>query len=136
MSVIPVVRHLVACKKEPTMTGADPSAHDILYAIRPKPPFQYPIWLRSFYLFAMVADGQGLCRFHAEMRLVALDPTLAEVERLVGTSKMDSADLGSQPLRVRFLSVEMPAVLLPKPGVYRVYLNGTDLSLKSLSLLA
>ena len=124
MSVIPVVRHLLACKKEPTMSGADPSAHEILYAIRPKPPFQYPIWLRSFYLFAMVCDGQGPCTFYAEMRLVELDPTLIEVERFVGRSKPDGTDLGGQPLHVRFLSVQVPAVLLPKPGVYRVCLIG------------
>ena len=69
MSIVPVVRHLIACKKEPTMNGADPSAHDILYAIRPKAALLYPVWHRPFYLFAMLSGGRGICTLQAEMRL-------------------------------------------------------------------
>ena len=104
------------------MNGADPSVHEILYAIKPKADLDYPVWMRPFYLFAMLADGQGVCQFHAEMRLVTLDDDMFEVESLVGKSKSGSHDLGQHPLRTRFMSILMPAVLLPKPGVYRVYL--------------
>ena len=120
MATIPVVRHLIACKKEPTMNGPDPSVHEILYAIRPKAKLQYPVWLRPFFLFAMIADGRGLCSFHAEMRLVELD--IMESETLIARSKSDRGDLGDQPLRVHCLAIQMPPVLLPESGVYRIYL--------------
>jgi hypothetical protein len=70
----------------------------------------------------MISDGQGFCEFRAEMRLVELDDGVFEIETLIATSKPDQTDLGNQPLRVCFLSVQMPPVSLPKPGVYRVYL--------------
>jgi hypothetical protein len=54
------------------MNGADPTVHDILHAIRPKASFDYPVWHPTFYLFAMVTDGQGQCDVHVEMRLVRL----------------------------------------------------------------
>jgi|ERR1017187_2119129 hypothetical protein len=126
MSVVPVVRHLIACKKEPALSGADPSVHEILYAVRPKANLQYPVWLRPYYLFAMVADGMGVCRFHAEMRLVELDEEAIEIETLVTTSTPDSTDLGNRRLRLRFLSIQMPPALLPQRGVYRIYLICED----------
>jgi hypothetical protein len=122
MSVVPVVRHLIACKKEPTMNGPDPSVHEILYAVRPKANVQYPVWLRPFFLFGMIADGQGICEFQAQLRLVELNDGVFEVETVVVSSKPETIDLGNQPLRVRFLSIQMPPVRLPSAGVYRVYL--------------
>jgi hypothetical protein len=129
MSVIPVVRHLIACKKPPTMEGGDPSVHQILHAIRPKAPFAYPIWMPPFYLFAMLADGQGVCGFGVEMRMVRLDEDRREEELLVGRSNTWRVDLGQQPLRVQSLSFMMPPVLLPEAGVYRLYLisNGVEI---------
>ena len=122
MSVKPVVRHLIACKKEPTMNGGDPSLHDIMYAVQPKAGFQYPVWLRTFYVFAMVTSGSGVCNFEVEMRLVELDDAAAESETVVGRSLAATADLGGHPLQVHFLSIQMPPVRLPKRGVYRLYL--------------
>jgi len=127
MAAIPVVRHLLACKKEPTMNGPDPSVHEILYSVRPKGNFSYPVWHQPFYLFAMIADGQGLCRFHVEVRLVEWDGI--ELETLIGRSKHDLADLGNEPLRIRFLTLLVPPVLLSQTGVYRIYLicNGEEI---------
>src|SRR5436853_4720858 len=101
MGIAPVVRHLVACKKEPTMNGLDPSVHDILYAVRPKAGLAYPVWQQPFYLFAMIADGQGNCEIHAQMRLVELSDGMFEVETVVAASKPETIDLGNEPLRVR-----------------------------------
>ncbi len=100
------------------MDGADPSVHQILHAIRPRPPFNYPVWMPTFYLFAMLADGQGVCEFSVEMRLVRLDDQLGEAENIVGRSKTGRIDLDSQPLRVQPISFMMPSVLLPQAGVY------------------
>lgn len=104
------------------MEGSDPSVHQILHAIRPKASFSYPVWMPTFYLFAMITDGQGPCEFHVEMRLVRLGEDQREFESVVGGSKSESVDLGKQPLRVRSLSIMMPPILLPEPGVYRLYL--------------
>ena len=120
MSVAPVVRHLIACKKEPTLNGADPSVHDIMYTIRPKKGTSYPLWQRPFYVFAMIAGGRGPCAFRVEMRLVALDADMSEVETNVGSSKSGSYDFANDPLSTRFLSLMMPPILLPKSGVYRL----------------
>lgn len=122
MSVIPLVRHLIACKKEPTVTGSDPNAHQILHAIRPKAPFNYPVWMPSFFLFAMVVDGRGTCAFRVEVRLVKLNDRQREVERIIGRTDTYRPNLGRHPLRVQFLSFMVPPVLLPEAGVYRVYL--------------
>jgi hypothetical protein len=126
MSVQPVVRNFIACKQEPTVVGPDPSVHGILYALQPKAPFQYPIWLRSFYLFAMITSGRGKCTFFVEVRLVELDHRVTETETVVGRSKPEEADLGIHPLPVRFLSIQMPPIQLPKRGVYRLYLICDD----------
>ena len=129
MSIAPVVRHLIACKKEPTMNGPDPSVLDILYAVRPRAGLDYLVWQRPFFLFAMVTDGQGICEFQAQMRLVELDENLVEVETVVESSKAETADLGNDPLRPRFISIQMPPVRLPCAGLYRVYLivDGEDI---------
>lgn len=114
------------------MEGSDPSVHQILHAIRPKAPFQYPIWMPTFFLFAMLADGQGACEFHVEMRLVQLDN--GETERVIGRSKSGRTDLGREPLRVQPISIMMPPVLLPAAGVYRLYLicNGEEIAVETI----
>jgi hypothetical protein len=116
------------------MNGPDPSVHDILYAVRPRKGLEYPVWQRPFYLFAMVSDGQGTCEFQGKMRLVELNEFGYEVETIVAASKLDVADLGSQPLRLRFLSVQMPPVRLPKRGVYQVCLmcDGQEIAVETI----
>jgi len=104
------------------MHGGDPTVHGIIHAVRPRAPFNYPVWHPTFYLFAMVADGQGMCDFRVELRLVQLTTELQEAEIKIGESRKDGFDLGAQPLAVRILSIEMPPVLLPQAGVYRLYL--------------
>lgn len=134
MSVTPIVRHLIACKKEPTLEGSDPSVHQILHAVRPKAPFDYPVWLPTFYLFAMLADGQGICEFEVEVRLARLDDQHRETESVVGRSTKGRVNLGRQPLRVRFVSFMIPPVLLPEPGVYRIYLicDGIEIGVETI----
>jgi hypothetical protein len=100
-----------------------------LYSIRPKAPFRYPVWLRPFYLFAMASSGRGECQYYAEMRFVELKADGTERETPVGKSKIDSADLGAEPLTVHFISLLMPPVLISQRGVYRVYLICEDIEI-------
>jgi hypothetical protein len=138
MSIAPVIWYLIPCKKEPTVMGMDPSVHEILYSVQPKPPaVSYPIWLRTFFVFAMITDGQGACEFQLEMRLVSLDEEAGnEVERAIGESRSGSTDLGNNPLRFRFLSLMMPPIKLPQKGVYRLYLKCDEVEIGYCTLLA
>jgi hypothetical protein len=50
MALAPVIWYLIPCKKEPTTQGADPSVHEILYAVQPKAPAKtYPVWQQTFF---------------------------------------------------------------------------------------
>lgn len=129
MGIAPVVWYLIPCKREPTVAGADPSVHDILYSIQLKEPAAaYPAWLRTFYVFALATDGRGECEFQVEVRLVRWDNG-SESESIVGRSVGGRADMGTEPLRFRFLSLMMQPIRLPEAGVYRVYLicNGSTI---------
>jgi hypothetical protein len=138
MSIPPVIWYLIPCKKEPTLVGMDPSVHEILYAVQPKPPaVSYPVWLRTFYVFAMITDGQGECEFQLELRLASLDAQQGnEVESVVGKSRAETTDLGNNPLRFQFMSLMMPPVKLPQNGVYRLYLICNGIEIGSCTLLA
>ncbi|MCI0685461.1 MAG: hypothetical protein L0Y71_25450 [Gemmataceae bacterium] len=130
MPVRPVVRHFMACKKEPTANGPEITLNDVfVHAIRPKPPLQYPVWQKTFFLTAILTNGSGMCSFRIEMRLVDLDQG-KERETLVGSSQDSTFDFGRDRLKVWPFSFMMSAVLLPRAGVYRLYLicNGQEIA--------
>lgn len=68
------------------------------------------------------------------MRHVDLSEDAVEIEVVVARSTPDSADLGDSALQVRFLSIQMPPVLLPQAGVYRLYLicNGSEIGIETI----
>jgi len=128
MAVRPVVRHFIACRKEPTANGSEIALNDVfVHAIKPKAPFQYPVWQRTFFVSAIVTNGFGQCSFQIEVRLVELGE---EREDLVGRSLQSAFDFGRDRLRVWVFSFMMSPVLLPQAGIYRLYLicNGEEIA--------
>jgi hypothetical protein len=124
MGVVPKLRHLIACKKEPTVSenGVDVSLHDIFCTVHAKPPHQYPLWQKPFYVFAMLVGARGDCELQIEVRLVEWDANLREAEVRIAASRADRHDFQTHPLRVVPVSIFMPPVPLAKRGVYRLYL--------------
>jgi hypothetical protein len=134
MGIAPVIWYLIPCKNEPTIVGSDPSVHRILFAVRPSAHATgYPVWLRTFFAFALISDGQGICEFNLEVRMVTWDDGI-ELETPISESERDTIDLGNNPLRFRFLSLMMPSVKLPLNGVYRLYLmcNGQGIGFSTI----
>lgn len=120
MAVRPVVRHFIACRKEPTAHGLEITLNDVfVHAIRPKPPLQYPVWQKTFFPTAIVTNGSGKCAFKIEIRLAELGD---EHEIVIGASQESEFDFGRDRLKVWPFSFMMSPVLLPKPGIYRLYL--------------
>jgi hypothetical protein len=95
--------------------GSGPTAHEILYSVRPKQGHRYPIWQRPFYVLACISNTHGPCTFRIELRLEEL-----EQELVIQRTQYLTVDFGNDPLRVYPLSIMMKAAELPRPGVYRV----------------
>ncbi len=128
MPVRPVVRHFIACRKEPTVSGGAITVNDIfVHAVRPKPPFQYPVWQSTFFLFAIVTNGFGRSLFRIEARHVEM---AEEREIVIGQSQDAAFDFGSDRLKVWSISFMMSSILLPQPGIFRLYLicNGEEIA--------
>lgn len=120
MAVRPVVQHFIACNKEPVAHGSEITLNDIfVYAIKPRPPFDYPVWHKPFFLFGILTNGLGQSVFKVESRAVE---SADEKEVVVGASNEFTFDSGLDRLRVWPISIEMPPVLFPRAGLYRLYL--------------
>jgi hypothetical protein len=97
------------------MGDGGPSAHEIIYAVRPKQGHTYPLWQRPFFVLSLITNLHGVCRFHMELRLEDL-----EKDVLVQATDEFEVDLGNDPLQVQPVSIMIKAAKLPRAGVYRV----------------
>jgi hypothetical protein len=121
MLVRPEIRYFIPCWKEPTMTGSVPTAPEILYAIHAKKGFVYPLWQRTFFTLALIANLHGECAFHLELRLEQL-----ESEIVIQQTDLLGFDPGNDPLHVNSVSIMMKPAELPERGVYHVCLIWND----------
>ena len=121
MSIRPEVRYLIPCWKEPTYVNQRPSALEILYAVKPTAGTSYPVWQRPFFIFVLITNLHGSCKFHIELHREEL-----EQETVVQRSDVFNLDFVNDPLHVQPLSIMMKATELEDPGVYHVCLVWND----------
>lgn len=127
----PEIRYFIPCWKEPTFSGQGPSAHEILYSVKPKQGHGYPLWQRPFYILALVTNMHGVCEFHVEMRLEEFHK-----EILIEATDRFSLEMGNDPLRIQSVSIMMKATKLPRLGVYNLHFIWNEKKLASATVHA
>ena len=107
------------------MGPGGPSAHEIVVITKPKEGHTYPLWQQPMFVFVLITNLHGTCRFQVELRLDELD-----ADTLVQATSELSLEFGNDPLRMQPISVMIKSARLPRAGVYRLNMvsNGTTLA--------
>lgn len=117
-AIPPVVRHFVACRSVDQDDSGGVAIRDPVHIIALTN--RTPDRERQIWLYAILASGRGRHDFAVE--LVRHDPDPDRREHFVIRSEVHSFDLGSDPLAVFGLPIELELVDFRYPGQYSFYL--------------
>ena len=122
----PVVRLFVACwSGVPGAPVMNYTLADMKSVVRAKPGVSYPIIHPEFCFFAWLAGGRGIHQFVVQQRR-----GVGPAEELVAHSRTVTVDMGSDPLRVRGLTIRLQGIPFRQPGQYEFVLLCDGLELE------